>query len=127
MCAGCHSTIDPFGVLFENFSPVGKYRTVNGSTDIHAERDLTKTPGIWDNGLMTQASGIVELAPKLAESPQVIGCVTKQMLGYAFGRDLLESDACTYQAIRDQFKADLSLTQLFKQVILHPSFSVRQL
>ena len=76
---------------------------------------------------MTQTSGIVEFAPKLAESPQVIGCVTKQMLGYAFGRDLVDADACTYQAIRDQFKsADLSLTALFKQVVLHPSFSVRQ-
>jgi hypothetical protein len=80
VCAGCHAMIDPVGLAFENYDPVGRWRDTELGQVIDASGNLTETDveGAFD--------GVVEMTAKLAESALVSECFVRQWFRFAFGR-----------------------------------------
>lgn len=93
-CAGCHTLMDPIGFGFENYDPLGRYRTtypkgevITASGEILGDSDAKGT--FKDAG---------ELAAKLGDSQTVRACLGTQWFRYAYGRQPTDQDACTVES-----------------------------
>jgi hypothetical protein len=86
-CSSCHALMDPYGLTFENYDAIGRYRTTDGRKAVDAT--ATGLPEIGD------VKDALELMAKLAASPVVRSCLTKQWFRYAFGRSEVASDEGT--------------------------------
>lgn len=96
-CAGCHELLDPVGLVFEHYDAVGQYRATEAGVPVDASGYLADTDVTGD------VNGVLELAPKLAESAEVRRCVVRQWFRYAFGRSESPEDACTLDALDESF------------------------
>jgi hypothetical protein len=99
-CATCHQLMDQIGFGFENFDPVGNYRTTDQNLPVDATGNLVQTD------VDGPFNGAVALAAKLAQSPQVRQCIVKQWFRYANGRAETDDDQCTLNALNQDFEAD---------------------
>ncbi|HEY0706084.1 MAG TPA: DUF1588 domain-containing protein, partial [Polyangia bacterium] len=77
LCSSCHKLMDPIGFGFENYDPVGAYRTTDNGKEIDAS-------GEYLDG--TKFSGLRQLAEKLAADPRFSACMTEKLYTYALGR-----------------------------------------
>ncbi len=90
-CAGCHRKLDPLGFALDNYDAVGAWRT--GSK----ERPLD-TSGVLPTG--EKLNGVEELKRVLlARKGQFIRNLSSQLLSYALGRELQESDEWTVRQV----------------------------
>jgi hypothetical protein len=98
VCGACHQMIDHVGFGFENFDPIGKWRTTDRGKPVDATGKLegSDVDGPFD--------GVVELGKKLAESKNVSDCVATQWFRFAAGRSESDRDSCSV----DTLKAALS-------------------
>jgi hypothetical protein len=99
LCAGCHQLMDPVGFGFENYDAIGNYRTTDQTFPVDASGELIQTD------VDGKFNGAVELANKLAQSPEVRQCMVKQWFRYATGRAETDADACTLDALDKDFDA----------------------
>jgi hypothetical protein len=99
-CAGCHLSMDPIGLGFENFDPIGVWRNVDGLGQVDARGEFLEVRP----DLAGPFSGPVELANKLANSEEVRNCVAAQWFRFSLGRMETQNDACSIQAIRTGFR-----------------------
>ncbi|MBL9105383.1 MAG: DUF1592 domain-containing protein [Myxococcales bacterium] len=76
VCAGCHDLIDPPGLLFEHFDPIGAWRDEALGLPVDAAGGL-------DGLTIDDAS---ELADLLAADPRVARCLVTQLHRHASGR-----------------------------------------
>ena len=119
-CAGCHVLIDPIGLGFENYDPIGAYRTYDGPREVDAVGEVN---GAGDDVAGT-FNGAVELSSKLAQSAQVKECLTKQWFRFATGRMESNDDACTLQRLQESFKAsDGNVRQLIVDLVTSDAFT----
>lgn len=96
-CTGCHTMLDPVGFGFEHYDAIGRWRTDDqGPIDATGEVFGTAV-GKFD--------GAVELASKLAESPEAQTCVARQWFRFQAGRIESKADKCTLQQLDAGFKA----------------------
>jgi len=117
-CAACHDTLDPLGFGFENFGPIGRWRTM-------AEGMKVESGGIMPSG--ESFSGPVELVQILKKrSPQVAELVANKMMTYALGRGLDIPDACAIDDILvDLKKNDYRFTVLVRGIVHSKPFLMR--
>jgi hypothetical protein len=99
-CAACHQLMDPIGLGFENFDPVGRFRTEDAGKPIDARGELFGTDDI--DGPF---NGAVELAGKLAASSMTRACMVKQLFRYGYGRGEGDVDSCSLDALNKAFSA----------------------
>lgn len=99
ICAGCHTLIDPIGLAFENYDAIGAYRTQDGINPVDASGEVKGGTG----SLAGPFEGAIELARKLAGSPEAANCLTNQWFRFALGRMESNDDACSLQSIRTGF------------------------
>ena len=99
-CAGCHTLMDPLGVVFEGFDAVGRARTqdeggkaVDTSSAIAATRDL--------DGPVADAAA---LGQALANSQQVRDCYVMQSFRFFYGRDYATADQCSMAELLIAFR-----------------------
>jgi len=98
-CKACHSLMDSIGFGFENYDPLGAYRTHDaGGNEIDATGEIV---GIADEGVFNNAG---EMVDKLAASPELRECMSTQWFRFAFGRDPEEADACTQAKMISKLK-----------------------
>ncbi len=96
-CTGCHTMLDPVGFGFEHYDAIGRWRT-DDQGPIDATGEVFGTAiGKFD--------GAVELASKLAESPEAHTCVARQWFRFQAGRIESKADKCTLQQLDAGFKA----------------------
>jgi hypothetical protein len=100
-CASCHKLMDGIGLGFEQYDPLGRWRTTDQGLPVDASGTIISTDDL--NG---DFNGGVELATKLAGSAEVRGCLVRQWFRYANGRSEIPADQCTLQALDDQFDAE---------------------
>jgi len=82
-CASCHRKIDPMGFAFENFDPVGRWRThyrTNGRPQIDPTTELP------DGNRLDDIVAFKQML--LKREPDFARCLTEKMLTYATGRRL---------------------------------------
>ena len=99
-CAGCHTLMDPLGVVFEGFDAVGRARTadesgkaVDTSSTITATRDL--------NGPVADAAA---LGRALAASQEVRDCYVTQSFRFFYGREYTSADQCSMAQLLISFR-----------------------
>src|SRR5579859_3882230 len=94
VCSTCHSLMDPYGLTFEIFDGIGRYRTHDGVQPVDATGDLPVV------GMVKDA---IDLMQHLATSDQVRDCMVKQWFRYALGRPETTDDAATLASAKDGF------------------------
>ncbi len=121
-CSGCHTLMDPLGVVFEGFDAVGRPRTadeggqaVDTSSVIAATRDL--------NGSVT---GAAELGRALANSQAVSDCYVTQSFRFFYGRDYTAADQCSLAELLIAFRdSKQSLSELIVALTQTDQFMYR--
>jgi hypothetical protein len=98
-CKGCHELMDPIGFGFENYDPVGRFRTEENGAPVDA------TGSLVESDINGDFDGAVELAHKLTGSEDVRACYATQWFRYASGRGETHADDCSMAALRERFKA----------------------
>jgi hypothetical protein len=96
-CASCHDLIDNIGFGFENYDPLGLYRTTENGKPIDASG---KFQGTDVDGPFR---GAVEMAGKLVASKDVERCMATHWFDFSFGRPRTDQDACTEQTLGGVF------------------------
>lgn len=110
-CSSCHQMIDPLGLVFESFDPVGQWRDRDQDQPIVAHGTLMDGK---------EVNGIVELkALLLSRKDEFVRCFTEQMLAYALGRKLECYDVATVKQIaqtaaRDDYKFSRVVVEVAK-------------
>jgi hypothetical protein len=94
-CASCHALFDPYGMAFEIYDPIGRYRTKDGNKTVDASG---KGIAGW-----ADFKDATELMPQLAKSDQVRSCLTKQWFRYAVGRVERPEDDATLASAQGAF------------------------
>jgi hypothetical protein len=121
-CVGCHMLLDPIGVGFENYDAIGRYRSDENGLPIDANGELLSAG--TSSGTF---SGAVELAKKLAKSPEVRACVQKQWFRFSLGRFEGAEDACTLASLAADFEAsDFDVKQLLLSLVTSDAFRYRK-
>lgn len=120
-CAGCHAKMDPVGLPFENYDPLGRWRTHEGDLPIDSTGELKFT---WDaNGPVENG---VELIRRLAGSEEVRQCYATQWFRYAHGRDVAFDDECHMFDLMQAFGgADWNIRELLVALTQTEAFRYR--
>ncbi|HWO09767.1 MAG TPA: DUF1588 domain-containing protein [Polyangiaceae bacterium] len=101
VCANCHKLMDPIGLGFENYDPIGAWRTNDGLSEVDASGEFVEVA----EDLAGPFNGPLELSVKLANSQEVRLCLENQWFRFALGRTESNADACSLQVINDRFEA----------------------
>jgi Protein of unknown function (DUF1588)/Protein of unknown function (DUF1585) len=123
VCASCHVLMDPIGLAFEHFDPIGKFRDVDGLGPVDATGQIVKAGPDLDGSF----NGAVELSNRLAQSAEVQSCVANQWFRFSMGRIESTDDACSMQSLHENFSSSGgNVRDLLARIVLSPSFrSVR--
>lgn len=90
-CASCHKVLDPIGLGLENFDAIGRWRTMDGKSDIDSQGELADG---------RRFNGPRELLQHLkADRDKIAKHFASKLLTYALGRGLTRSDQCAVEAI----------------------------
>jgi hypothetical protein len=116
-CAGCHARFDSFGLVFENYGPVGERRTKDFGgrpVDIRAE---------FPNG--SEGEGLEGLRRYIREHRETdfIDNLSRKLLAYALNRTLIISDDSTIEAMRANLQSSgHRFSSLVETIVLSPQF-----
>ena len=119
-CAACHDTLDPLGFGFENFDPIGRWRSEAESKPVDAGGTLPSGESF---------SGPSELVQILKKRElDFAELLTQKMLTYALGRGLKISDSCTIDDIvADLQENDYRFTVLVQGIVHSKPFRTSSL
>lgn len=98
-CAGCHSLMDPIGLGFENFDPIGQWRDLDNGLTVDPTGEIIGTD------VAGTFNGAVELSQKLAASEQTMACLARTWLRFALGRSEQPTDAGGLAVVGERFEA----------------------
>lgn len=98
-CASCHDSMDPYGLVLENYDPIGAWRPRENGQPIDAAVVLPSGERL---------SGPVDLKRYIVERRRddFARCLTEQMLIYALGRPLGHHDTATVRRITEALRRD---------------------
>jgi hypothetical protein len=117
-CAACHKLMDGMGLGFEQYDPLGRWRTADQGLPIDASGTIISTDDI--NGDFV---GGVALAQKLASSTEARGCFVREWFRFANGRSEIPADQCTLASLNDQFDAEgHDMRQLLTNLAMSDAF-----
>ncbi|MFO0940342.1 MAG: DUF1588 domain-containing protein [Pirellulales bacterium] len=118
-CASCHDIMDPLGLGFENFDPIGRWRDKDGDKPIDAA-------GVLRDG--KKFSGSVELVRLLADrQPEIYRYFSEKMLTYALGRGLEPYDKCAIDSILESSKkSGYTMSSFVAGVVTSEPFTKRR-
>jgi Protein of unknown function (DUF1592)/Protein of unknown function (DUF1588)/Protein of unknown function (DUF1595)/Protein of unknown function (DUF1585) len=124
-CAGCHAFFDPYGINYEHYDTLGKYRDT-----IETPAGPVAVDAAWDGDLYDVRGPIanaVALSERLSQSAAVRECMARQFGSYALGQHLDDEQACTVSAFGKQLAADGgNLLDLVANVATWPGLRYRK-
>jgi hypothetical protein len=116
-CASCHQLMDPYGLTFENYDAIGRYREKDGNNVVDATSMLPAFGNV---------KNAVDLMAKMATSKEVAACMTRQWYRFSLGRTESDVDMASITSAEDAFKrADLRLPDLIVALTGTPAFRQR--
>ena len=118
-CSSCHSLMDPLGMGFENYDPIGRWREKDRKIPIDASGELP------DGEKFKNA---LELISLLEKNKKEFGThLTRQLLIYALGRGLLYYDECAIdQIVKSLEENDYRFSVLVSEIVLSRPFMKRR-
>ncbi len=112
-CAGCHALTDPLGLALEHFDALGAYRADEDGLPIDAAGDL-------DGAAFKDAR---ELGQRLAERPEAMNCLVRQLFRFAAGHVETDGEAPALTALDTQFAASgYRIKDALRRVVLSDAF-----
>jgi len=118
-CSSCHGLMDPYGLTFENYDAIGRYRMTEGTRPVDASGKALPG-GVGD------VTNAVDLMGKLAVNQTVRDCLAKQWFRYALGREDRAEDKGTLDAALSAFgKADYKMSDLVVGLATSSGFRYR--
>ena len=124
-CFACHQYMDPIGFGFENYDPIGAFRTEDRGFEVDAVGEVTSP----DPALAGTFDGPIELVERIAASETVARCMATQWSRFALGRQVgLEEEECVVDAAYQAFEdSDRDIRELMIELVLLDSFRYRHL
>src|SRR5437867_4324294 len=118
-CAACHRRMDPIGIGFENYDPIGAWREKEGKLDLDVSGKLMDGRSF---------KGPVELKKiLLSRKEDFVKCLTEKMLTYAIGRGVEYYDANVVKGIRKALAGqDYRFSALVLEIIRSYPFQHRR-
>ena len=98
-CAVCHKMMDPIGLAFESYDPLGQYRATEAGRPVDASGELIGTD--VDGPFV----GPFELSKKMLESGQVRTCYVKQWFRFGYGRSETPDDVCSVETLKALYES----------------------
>ena len=98
VCASCHSKMDVLGFGLENYSAIGKWRTMDGKFPVDVGGTMP------DGKSFQTAAGMRTIL--VGSLPQVSRCLTEKVMTYALGRGMQPYDSRTLSQINKNLAAD---------------------
>jgi hypothetical protein len=118
-CAGCHQTMDPLGLAFENYDAIGRWRDTDGQQTIDATGTLP------DGRSFQNAIELIDLLQE--QETEYTEQITGAMLTYALGRGLEPYDQCAVSKIVDILKQnDYRFQTLIDEIVLSMPFQMQR-
>lgn len=99
-CSGCHDRIDPLGVVFEGYGPIGERRNVD-----LGGRAVQNTATFPDGSQRHDLNELRDYIKQRRES-DFVDNLHRKLLSFALGRTLQLSDQSLLQEMHDQAVAD---------------------
>ncbi len=115
-CAACHTRIDPWGLAFEEYDALGKWRKAGSSQPVNARAELPT--GVTVHGMR-------ELKEELLRSKADVfrRALLRKVAGYALGRSLTLTDTEAMDALVPVLKKrDDRLPALIELIVASDSF-----
>lgn len=125
-CHACHGDIDPTGFGFEEFDPIGRYRTTENGAPIDSSGDMNDVERLA-SGTHAPFSSLPELASILRASKAAPACFATQVYRFASGRLETTDDVCALRSIDETFEAKgRDVRELLVAIVRSPSFTHRK-
>lgn len=122
-CAGCHARMDPVGLPFENYDPIGRWRDLEDGLQIDASGELSLT---WDRSTHGPVNSAVELIHRMASNGEVRSCYATQWFRYAYGRGTTFTDECHMYDLMKVFEgSDWNIRELLVALTQTEAFRYR--
>lgn len=121
-CGGCHARFDSYGLVFENYGPIGQLREKDGGGKTVDNR--APFPGGKDY------AGVAGLQDFLREKRQkdFVGTFSRKLLSYALGRTLLPSDEPLLAELTKRLSSNnYRFNTLVEGIVTSPQFRNRRL
>ena len=120
VCASCHSMMDPPGLALENFDFVGRWRTVDESSN------PIDASGVLPDGSKFEGPG--QLLDVIMKHPErFVTTLTEKLLTYALGRGLEYYDMPAIRAItREAARTDYRVSSLIMGIVSSTPFRMRR-
>jgi hypothetical protein len=117
----CHATmINPLGFAFENYDPLGRYRTMDNGSAVDASGSY-----VFDGASRTFQNAL-ELAQLLSESQTAHRCYASQWLAYLYGRSVSSTDAAVLDELAARSKTqNISTKDVIRGLVQGESFLTR--
>ena len=112
-CKSCHSQMDPYSRVLQNFGPIGNYRTLD-----EAGRSIDPSATFVPTSPLAPATltGVQALAKAVVSSGVLDGCSVQQMTNYGMGSEIQTYNTCELNTLRAQ--TDGTVKSLFRNVLL---------
>jgi hypothetical protein len=121
VCAGCHARFDVFGLVFENYGPVGNQRTkdlAGRTVDTHAT---------FPGGSQGEGLAGLEAYIKAHREKDFVNSLSEKMLVYALGRASLLSDEPLLDTMRKNLAAGgYKFSAIVDTIVTSPQFLNRR-
>lgn len=123
-CSGCHTLMDPVGLGFEHFDPIGAWRDAESSgVLVDASGHLSGAP---DASLDGHFYGVPELAQRLAASPSVSECFARNAVRFAWARDPGLHESCAVARAATALEdSGGDIRSLLGSIATDPAFTLR--
>lgn len=118
-CAACHREMDALGFGFENFDPIGKFRTADGAAPIDASVDL---PG------GRKFTGATQLKTILMADKQLFArSFVEKLMTYAIGRGVDVQDRCFVDSVvKETASGNYKFGDIVAKIVVSDPFKKRK-
>jgi hypothetical protein len=112
-CTSCHSQMDPYARVLQNFGPIGNYRSVD-----EANRAIDPSVTFVPSSPLAPETiaGAPAFGKALVSNGIVNACSVQKIASYAIGSMIRTYDTCEVEKLRTQ--VDGTVASLFRQVAL---------
>jgi hypothetical protein len=116
-CHDCHLSIDPYGIVFENYDAAGRYVEKRKGEVIDATTTLMDGTNI--DGVDGMKAYILEQQPD-----KYAAALIEYLFAYALGRDVSFADEAELAAILEQVQSgDYRMRAVIRAIVSSPSFT----
>lgn len=115
-CVDCHRNIDPYGVVFENYDAVGRFRTEAKGRPIDSKTELPDG---------TQIEGVAALKSHILQHQRddFTRSLVSHLLAYALGRDLTFADDPEIdQIVASVREQNYAMRSVILEIVQSPTF-----